>query len=105
MKFATYPPIEIETSIHKLWDIHCPSWRKSASKKAGAKSEPTPKPYHALLRHLEEVQEKSQTIDPKVLENMDEADYITVSHMVPVQRGSWRILPKRIENKKSDIKS
>lgn len=105
MKYTTYPPIEIETSIHKLWDIHCPSWRKSASKKAKAESESFSKPDSALLRHLKDVREKSQTVDPKVLENMDEADYITVSHMVPVQRGSWRILPIGIENKESDNKS
>ena len=104
IKFATYPPIEIETSIHKLWDTHCPSWRKSALKKAETKADQVPKPDSELLKHLKEVQEKSQTINPKVLKNMDEADYITVSHMVPVQRGSWRILPKGIENKKSDEK-
>ncbi len=100
MKYATYPPIEIETSIHRLWDTHCPSWRKSASKKTETKLQSIPKPDSSLLKHLKEVQEKSQTIDPKVLETMDEADYITVSHMVPVQRGSWRILPKGIENEK-----
>lgn len=104
MKYATYPPIEVETSIHKLWDAHCPSWRKNAAKKAGTKEESLPQPDSELLKHLKEVQERSQTIDPKILENMDEADYITVSHMVPVQRGSWRILPKGIENKKSDEK-
>jgi len=98
MKYATYPPIEIETSIHMLWDIHCPSWRISASKKVEAKPEPVSKPDSALLKHLKEVQDKSKKVDSKVLDNMDEADYITVKHSVPVQKGSWRILPKGIEN-------
>lgn len=102
MKYTTYPPIEIETSIHKLWDIHCPSWRTSASKKTRVESKSDPTPDTLLLKHLKEVQEKSEIVDPKVLENMDEADHVIISHMVPVQRGSWRILPKGIEDKKPD---
>lgn len=100
MKYAPYPPAGIETSIHKLWDLHCAGWRKSASKKK-ERHEPASNSDSALIKHLKEVEEKSQTIDSKVLENMDEADHITIKHMVSVQRGSWRILPRGIEDKKT----
>lgn len=98
MKYAPYPPLEIESSIHKLWDLHCPSWRKSASN-LSKPDQSSPKSDSSLLKHLKKVREESEVIDPKILESMDEADHVIVSHMIPVQRGSWRILPKGIENK------
>ncbi|KKS06020.1 MAG: hypothetical protein UU59_C0037G0005 [candidate division WWE3 bacterium GW2011_GWE1_41_27] len=98
MKFAAYPPVEIDTSIHKLWDKHCPSWRKSAENCKPEKSIVL-KPDSLLLKHLNELEEKSIEVDSRILENMDEADHLIVKHMVPVQKGRWRILPKGIEDK------
>ena len=101
MKFATYPPLEIETPIHKLWDVYCPSWRKSASNITMKKNDST-KTDKSLLEHLKKVRSESVPIDPNTLKNMDEADHIFISNMVSVQKGSWRILPKGIENKKQE---
>lgn len=103
--YAPYPPLEIETSIHKLWDYHCPSWRTSASKKQKAVDLPPLKSDSELIKHLNEVQDKSKIVDQNILTNMDEADYATVSHMVPTQRGGWRTLPEGIEKDEINNKS
>jgi len=96
MSYAQYLPLGIETSIHKLWDIHCPSWRNSAANYLKRE-----KPLHkddALLKHLKKVKEESEVVDSKILKSMDDADHVIISHKVSVQKGSWRILPKGIEN-------
>ncbi len=105
ISYAPYPPLEIETSIHKLWDCHCPSWRISASKKKKTADLPSLKSDSTLLKHLNEVQHKSKNVNQNILKNMDEADYVTVSHMVPAQRGGWRTLPEGIENDEINNKS
>lgn len=105
IKFAPYPPLAIETSIHKLWDLHCPSWRKSASTLPKKGEQCPQRSDNSTLEHLKKVREESKVIDPKILEDMDDADHVIVSHRVPVQRGSWRILPKGIENQKKDSES
>lgn len=97
IKFAPYPPLAVESSIHSLWDTHCPSWRKSAEAKLSEK--PTPiKTDASLIKRLNKIDEKSIKINSEILKNMSEPDHVIVKHMVPVQKGRWRILPKGIED-------
>lgn len=97
LQFTHYPPIKINTSIHKLWDKHCSKWREKAS--CYSNVQPKDKSDSSLLKYLNDVKEKSKVIDQKILETMDEADHLIITHMVSVQKGRWRILPKDIENK------
>lgn len=101
MKFAVYPPKDMETAISKLWDKHCPQWRTHQSERE-VKGDKVVAPDKELLEHLKKVQKESITVDPKTVSTSDEADHIIFTRRVPVQKGKWRILPKGIENQKPE---
>ncbi|MCC7004984.1 hypothetical protein IT397_03650 [Candidatus Nomurabacteria bacterium] len=101
MRFAQSLPPEIQTVIHDLWDANKIPWRRNASK--SKKSEPLSKESEReLLEKIKRFSDGSQAVDPKILENMDDADHVVVKHRVSLQKGRWRILPKDIENQESD---
>ncbi len=101
IQFAHNPPLGIETIVHKLWDANLIPWRQDASQVK--KDEIVPKKAeHELLEKFKKFDKESRAVDPKLLETMDEADHVIIKHMVPVQKGRWRILPKGIENRKPE---
>lgn len=98
MKMASYPPENIETLVGKLHDKHLKPWRSKA-KDAKAKLLKPEKRDKALLEHLKKEQaEQIPYIGPPI--SSDDAHSMTLTKRVPVKRGSWRILPEGIENKK-----
>jgi hypothetical protein len=96
MKYAIYPPTDLESEVARLWDKYCIYWRKHLSeRKAGI----TDLPKDAeLVKHLNKVQEESTPIDPKTPITSDETDHVIFSRMVPIRKGKWRILPPEVEN-------
>lgn len=96
MSFASYPPEEIETYIGKLWESSMGTkWKKHRSeKKMGA---PVPQDKE-LLKTLKEYKEYSRPIKGAGISS-DDADRVTFTRRMYVQKGKWRILPKGIEDK------
>lgn len=98
MGFAHYPPREVETIIGRLWDIMGTKWRKDAESKPSSRELPQDQ---ELLKKLKDQEENSKPIDGTGL-SVDDADSVTFTRRMFIQRGKWRILPKGIENKKQD---
>lgn len=98
LKFATYPPIEIETLIGGLCDKHMSKkWRESAKKHWDTLKEPIPQDKE-LFAHFEKMKNESKPYQGPPISS-DEARGMMVTRKVPVKRGNWRILPVGIEDK------
>lgn len=95
MKFAMYPPEDQDTLIGRMHDKYMSSsWRKHAKEHKYKLFEPIPQDKRLLEKMNEK---KSSYAGPPV--SSDQVDSMTMARMVPVRRGSWRILPAGIENK------
>ena len=97
MQFTSYPPVDFQSSLQKLWDTHCPGWRNNVANRSKQRK----KNFDSaeLLKHLKETSNQSHPVDANVIKTMDEADHVIMKHSMPVQRGKWRTLPQGIENK------
>jgi muramidase (phage lysozyme) len=97
MKFATYPPEDLDTLVGRLYDKHMSkSWRKNAIEYKAKLFEPVPQD----KKLLEKLHEKKKPYTGPLVSS-DQVDSMTISRMVAVRRGNWRILPEGIENKKT----
>lgn len=96
MKFAVYPPKDINSVIHQTWDKYCPAWRKHLGERetnpeAHLPSDPE------LLKKLKYEEENSIPVNLPPDFSSDQAESIVFSRMVAVKKGKWRILPKEVE--------
>lgn len=100
MTFAHYPPRDVDVYISRLWDSLGKSWRKDANDRdAGTSGLPEDE---ELLKHLKDLEDNAQPLTDRGQITSDDADHVTFTRIVPVQKGKWRILPKGIENKKNE---
>jgi hypothetical protein len=96
MRFATHPPTDEDTLIGRLYDEHLIPWRTNAKAKKEDLSKPI-KTDKKLIEQLKRIQEEQKPYTGPTT-NSDKVDSMTLTKRVPVQRGSWRILPEGIEN-------
>lgn len=95
-RFASYPPTEVDTLVGHLRDKHLKSWRENAKKHKEKLNQPMEQD-KKLLEELKKIQdEKTAYTGPRI--PSDKVDSMQLTRKVPVQRGSWRILPEGIEN-------
>lgn len=97
MKFAIYPPDDIETLIGKLWDKYLPIWRKHSSEKRIEKK--SPEDSKKLVERLNNLEKNSQPIVSDNPVTADEADHVMFSRSMPLRKGKWRLLPPEVEEK------
>ena len=97
MKFAPYPPRDVDTFITRLWDKVFSKWRKDAEEKDKGVDLPPDKELLEKLKHLEDKAIPYSPISPT---NSDDADFVVIKRKVRVKRGSWNILPEGIGDKK-----
>ena len=95
MRFAPYPPLELNNAVTKLWDKFCPPWRKHSIDSKENKRTNLPKDKD-LLRAIQE-QESAPEIKSKI--DGDSADFMILKRTSYIRRGKWRILPPEVENK------
>ncbi|MFA7300794.1 MAG: hypothetical protein WC069_00585 [Candidatus Shapirobacteria bacterium] len=96
IRFAPYPPQN--SFISKLWDTMGSKWRGDASKAPLAKSFPTLPNDSSLVKRLNKMRDEAKPLANPELYSPDDADHVTISHMVHLNKGKWRILPEGIEN-------
>ena len=102
VKFTAYPPEQNESVVCQMWDKYCPKWRLNL--RSHNQTENNAKD-SGLLDYIKKQTFNSESIDPSTIKSSDDANFVTIKRSVPVRRGSWRILPKGIENKKSNGKN
>lgn len=102
IRFATYPPEEIDTLVSRLWDKFLPIWRRHAEEKR--QKEVQPSPPDAFDRRLNEIKEhmkdENEGSRPFVSERpvtADEAAFVVFKRRMHVRKGKWRLLPPEAE--------
>ena len=96
MSFAPYPPQDKETIIGRIWDTMGTKWRQDAKDKMDGTDLPTDE---VLLKLFKDREKNSIPLPNTRNISSDDADHVTFTHKVHVQKGKWRILPEGIENK------
>jgi hypothetical protein len=100
MRFASYPPSNMDNAITRLWDKHARSdWReisKDQEEKLG-------KPRDAVtdqetLSELTGQLSSAQPIsDQEAGSQAADPDYIVITRMVPAKKGKWQMVSKDVE--------
>lgn len=89
MRFAPYPPKELDNAVTRLWDRFAPGWREVERK-------PAPGPESGITPELlVEIADKSRPLPPEV--SAAEPKYALVRRRMPIRRGRWRLLPPEVE--------
>lgn len=101
IRFATYPPHDIETRIAKLWDKYLPTWRKHDQEER-SKPREMPKNDPELMKRLKSVKTAPQ-YGGRVISS-DDAESVTISRMIRSRKGKWRTVPKEVEDKANEDK-
>ncbi len=101
MRFASYPPSELDNAITRLWDKHMrPDWRAIANRQEAELGKPRDEAaeretVNELTRRLDEAQPVS---DERASLSGEGPDYLVISRKVPVMRGKWRMVSKEVED-------
>jgi hypothetical protein len=87
--FAPYPPIDGSFLTTRLWDKHLPDWRQ----KAFAALEPLPK---ELIEAIEQLGKNVVDATPAGAadDDIDKADFVTITKRVWAKKGSYLRFPK-----------
>lgn len=96
MRFATYPPHDIETKIAELWDKYLPAWRKHDQEER-LKPRGLPSSDPELMKRLRSVKTAPRYTGRMV--SSDDAESVTISRMIRSRKGKWRTVPKEVEDK------
>jgi hypothetical protein len=97
MKFTSHPPADIKTSVSDIWDFCFPKWRTAKRRTEDGISKKSEK---ELIDKLNKIEKESVPIMVGPNFSSDDAAGIIFKKKMLVQKGSWRILPEGIENKK-----
>ena len=102
MKFAHYPPVDEDTLVGRLFDKHLKPWRENAraNNKKVSQSEKSDEEFVGYLKKLQSEQRPYE--GPAI--PSDQVQSTTLTRMVPVQRGNWRLLPEGIENEENQFR-
>jgi hypothetical protein len=96
MKFAVYPPEEMNTLVVNLWDKFLPIWRKHCKEKkrkpiASKESEKN------TVDNINKLVKEAKTLKNTSLISDDEVEHFIFKRMVSVKKGKWRLLPPEVE--------
>jgi hypothetical protein len=95
MKFAHYPPVEGEFLTAKLWDkFMSAEWRKRANE---VRKEMPPDKERELVEMINRMKREGRPAAPF---DSDDADELQIQRRVPLRKGSWRLLPREVEEGK-----
>lgn len=95
MKFAPYPPRDVDTFVTRIWDQLSSSWRKDAEEKDNGIDLP---PDEDLIKHLNRLEKDAKPIANSDSIPSDEASHIVIQRYSSAKKGRWRVLPKEVEN-------
>ncbi len=93
MKFAHYPPVESDFLASRLWDKFMrPEWKQWATE---APREISPERERELLDILRRMENEGRATEPF---DSDDADELHIQRKVPMEKGSWRLLPREVKD-------
>ena len=97
--FASYPPLEAESAVTRLWDTHRPGWRERAKASEGDLGKlPDKEAGRQTIGEIQGRMKAAQAIpDEAVLLGDQEHDYTVIQRRVPATKGKWRMVSKEIE--------
>jgi hypothetical protein len=93
IRFASYPPSDLDNSITRLWDEYLPGWRERSLEQRRGDTEHSD---DDIIARLERAQTQSMPVEFPA--NIEAADYSMVSRRVRVRRGKRRIMPPGVED-------
>lgn len=96
MRFAVYPPEEIDTSVHQLWDKFLPIWRQHSAQRK-TKTDFSKESDKELVEHLNKLEKESVPIQTEKQITADEADHVMFQRVIPIKKGKWRLVPPEVE--------
>lgn len=100
LRFASYPPSDMDNAVTHLWDKHMrPDWRVIAKAQEAALHQARDEradreALDELTRQLDEAQ---LVTDSTASASGDGPDYVVVTREIPTTKGKWRILPTEVE--------
>ncbi len=95
IRFATYPPHDLETIVSKLWDKYLPIWRKHDQEDRSEASE-SRKTDPAFINKLNSIKTAPRYTGKSV--SSDDANNVTFSRRISTRKGKWRTVPKAVED-------
>lgn len=96
MRLASYPPLDKEFMITKLWDKYSPSWRDNALEaKSRENTKGDRKFSNKFIDEITRFEKEAKPID-SVKINSDKAHHIGFHRKAPSIKGKWRIFPPEI---------
>jgi hypothetical protein len=96
MRYAAYPPRDMENSVTKLWDKFCPPWREhDQERKEGSDPVPLGKTDKEFITEMNK--KHDEAVDVELPADGSKPDYIVITRVSPIRRGKWRILPPEVE--------
>lgn len=99
LKFAHFPPSEMDNAVTRLWDQHWPEWREAAKEHETRLGQPRDEPRDRET--VAEMRSRIEAAQPAVGDEArldgDAADYVIIRRQVPVQKGKWRMVSKEVE--------
>lgn len=106
MKFAVYPPEEMNTLVVYLWDKLLPIWRKQSTEKNKRPILPKESEKNTVDKMIRLVKE-ARTLNNTSQISDDEVDHMIFKRMVLIKKGKWRLLPPEVEktNRRNDFEN
>ncbi len=102
MRFASFPPVEVDNVVTRLWDQHMAAdWREMAERHKSALL--APRDEEAERRTVDELNRRMREAQPLAEEEADSAlagdgpEYMVVTRQVFATKGKWQILPEETE--------
>ncbi|MGH2656815.1 MAG: hypothetical protein ACRDIZ_09010 [Actinomycetota bacterium] len=91
IRFAPYPPVDLDNAVTRLWDKFAPRWREAKSTPEVGIS-----PENAITPEvMAEIADKSTPIPQDAVG--PEPKYAMFRRRMPIRRGRWRLLPPEVE--------
>jgi len=103
LRFAGWPPSDLDNLVTQLWDKHMrPDWRQISTEREAERG--TPRDEIADQETIDEWRgriEAATPVEPEEAELKlagEEADYAIVAQQVPIKKGKWRMVPREAED-------
>lgn len=95
-KFASYPPLDLDTLVVKLWDIFLPKWRE-LSKKKKLEKPMSEIDENSKVRNIKKQIKDSVIYNGEKLTTEDEISISIIKRNVLIKKGKWRLISEKVE--------
>jgi hypothetical protein len=102
MRFASWPPADLDNLVTQLWDKHMrPDWREISAEREAERGAPRDEvadkqTVEGWKRRLDEATPVSAE-EAELELGGEEAAYAIIAQQVPIRKGKWRMVPREAE--------